>query len=122
MLSAPRRLLAGSPSALRYAQHSLLAPSFVVGSSKDLEFPSHPFSTSSTSWSSQRTKLSKEKAIERVKKVKRKQSIREERKLLDQAKGAEKHASNLERSLELKEKRFTSEVRPSQLYHAVGAN
>ncbi|ORY79312.1 hypothetical protein BCR35DRAFT_304725 [Leucosporidium creatinivorum] len=109
MLSAPRRLLANSPSALRYTQHSLLAPSFVVGSSKDLEFPSHPFSTSSSSWNSQRIKLSKEKVAERVKKIKRKQSIREERKLLEQAKGAEKYAGNLERNLELKEKRITSE-------------
>jgi hypothetical protein len=122
MLSAPRRLLAGSPSALRYAQHSLLAPSFVVGSSKDLELPSHPFSTSSASWSSQRTKLSKEKAVERVRKIKRKQSIREERKLLYEAKGAERHASNLERSMELKEKSMTSEVRLNSLQGIDGSN
>lgn len=89
---------------------NLLAPSFVVGSSKDLERTTLPFSTSSVASKETRSKSDKARNIERYEKAKRKQALRAQKQLSETVKGAELHVRNLKRDVELREKRDISAV------------
>lgn len=110
MLSNTRRLLAST--SLRHAQHSLVAASCVVGSSRDLESPLRRFSTSPIPGASPRPKLKKAQVAKRVDKIARKRSVRAEREQREQLKDAQGRLRTQERNRELKEKRITSAVRP----------
>lgn len=104
MLSAPRRLLASST-----VRCNLLAPSFVVGSSKDLE--THSFSTSAAVDKEGSNKAEKARNLERYEKAKRKQALRAEKQRSEQIKAADQRMRNEGRQDELKQKREFSEVR-----------
>lgn len=107
MLSAPRRLLASST-----IRCNLLAPSFVVGSSKDLERPTHPFSTSSIASEKSKSKSDKAKNLERYEKAKRKQALRAEKQRSEEAKNERERLRTLARRVELEEKHEISAVGP----------
>lgn len=113
MLTASRRSLAAARLAYRQPSADRLLSSFLIGSSKDLDIPHHPFSTSTASPNNPRTRPTKAKLQERADKVERKRSLRATKELKHGNKVARAREGREEKEFEVQQKRETAEVSSS---------
>lgn len=108
MIPATRRSLTSA----RLDGRSLLS-SFTVGSSRDLEHPHRPLSTTSAAHNNPRTRPTKAKSQELAEKVDRKRAVRVSKAVRQDAKTAQARIGRIQKELELQHKRQEGQVRPS---------